>query len=64
MAVRVLTCIDPVPAADGTCAQSAYLEMPSLLPTMTAQEGTEIATGFLMALAAVMAVKLALRKSQ
>jgi|GEM_PF-2079905 hypothetical protein len=34
---RVLTCIDPVPAQDGTCTQTAWLDQSSwvdMLPTV------------------------------
>jgi hypothetical protein len=61
---RVLTCTDPVPNSDGSCTSAAYLEMPSLLPAMTVQEAQDIAATALLAFAAVMAVKLAFRKSQ
>lgn len=62
--MRVLTCLDPVPAEDGTCAQAAYIELPSVLPPLTVEEAEDIAGALLLALAAVMAVKVAFRKSQ
>ncbi|XQA67119.1 hypothetical protein ACM9XC_07230 [Xanthomonas sacchari] len=34
---RVLTCIDPTPAQDGTCAQTAWVDEPTwvhMLPTV------------------------------
>lgn len=61
---RVLTCIDPVPASDGSCAEAVYLEQPSFLPPMTVQDARDISTAVLTALVAVMAVKVAFRKSQ
>jgi hypothetical protein len=35
--MRLLVCIDPVPAADGSCAQTAFIEQPTFvdyLPTV------------------------------
>lgn len=61
---RVLTCIDAVPNTDGSCLEAVYLESPSLLPPMTVEEAESIAGALLLALAAVMAVKVAFRKSQ
>lgn len=61
---RTLVCLDPVPASDGSCAESAWLEQPSLLPPMTVEQATDIAATALLAFAAVMAVKVAFRKSQ
>jgi hypothetical protein len=61
---RVLVCLDPVPASDGSCAESAWLEQQSVLPPLTVEEGKDIAGAALLAFAVVMAVKVALRKSQ
>ena len=61
---RVLVCLDPVPASDGSCAESAYIEQPSVLPPLTIEEANDIGAAMLLALASVMAVKVALRKSQ
>lgn len=61
---RILVCLDPVPASDGSCAESAWLEQPSLLPPMTVEEANDIAAAALMAFAVVMVVKVAFRKSQ
>lgn len=39
---RVLTCVDPVPASDGTCTDQAWLDQPSFLPTLSAEQGLEL----------------------
>ena len=61
---RVLVCLHPVPASGGSCAVSAYIEQPSVLPPLTIEEANDIGAAMLLALASVMAVKVALRKSQ
>jgi hypothetical protein len=61
---RVLTCIDPVPNSDGSCTETAYLEQSTVLPLLSVEDATAIATTFFLALASVMAVKVAFRKSQ
>ncbi|MBD9368357.1 hypothetical protein [Xanthomonas sp. XNM01] len=50
---RVLTCIDPVPAEDGSCVQTAWLELPSwvdVLPTVEQANtvGPAIAGGLIL----------------
>lgn len=62
--MRTLVCLDPVPNSDGSCTESAWLEQPSMLPPLTVEEAREISSVALLALAAVMAVKVAFRKSQ
>ena len=55
---RVLMCIDPVPAADGSCAQQAWVEQSTfadLLPTVA--EANEIGFAFLASLMTLAAVK-------
>lgn len=54
--MRVLACLDAVPAADGTCAQAVFVDQPSLLPTLTAEQGAEL--GFQL-LATYVMVRLA-----
>lgn len=61
---RTLVCIDAVPNSDGSCTESAWIEMPSLLPPMTVEDAQQIASAAFLAFAAVMAVKVAFRKSQ
>lgn len=55
---RVLTCIDAVPASDGSCAQAVYLDQPSLLPSMTLAQGREIGDAFLLAVLTVVVLKV------
>lgn len=45
--MRVLACTDAVPAADGSCAQTAYLEQPSLFPEITTAQLYELGTAIL-----------------
>lgn len=59
---RVLTCIDPVPAIDGTCTTSAWLEFPTVLPTLTIEEGRAIGWALFAMVAGMQAIKL-LRKA-
>ncbi|WP_036133477.1 hypothetical protein [Aerolutibacter daejeonensis] len=56
--MRVLVCLDAVPAADGSCAQQAWVEQPSvadLLPTVA--QANEIGWLFLGSLAVIAFVK-------
>ncbi len=49
--MRYLVCIDPAPAADGTCQQSAWVEQSSwrdLLPTV--EQGNAIGFAFFSSL--------------
>lgn len=39
---RVLTCIDEVPAEDGSCAQSAWLEQPSWVDALPTTEQAHV----------------------
>lgn len=50
---RVLTCVDPVPAQDGSCTTSVWLEQPSwtdMLPTVEQANivGPAIAAGLIL----------------
>lgn len=45
---RVLTCLDPVPASDGTCADQAWVDQSGLLPPLPAEEGL-VLSGYLIA---------------
>jgi ABC-type uncharacterized transport system permease subunit len=55
--MRVLVCLDPQPAADGSCAQTAFIEQPALIPEMTVEQGREIGHAFLLAVIAVAVIK-------
>jgi len=60
--MRVLVCLDPQPAADGSCAQQAWIEQPSfadLLPTVA--EANEIGWAFIASLAVVAIAKHSLK---
>lgn len=61
--MKILACVD-YDEATSTCITEAWVEQPALLPPMTTAEATEIAAVALLAFAAVMAVKVAFRKSQ
>lgn len=40
---RILTCIDPVPASDGTCQQTAWIEQGGIVDMMpTVEEGNAV----------------------
>lgn len=61
---RVLTCIDAVPAPDGSCAQQAWLEQPAwvdYLPTVDQANAVGFAT--FVAVCTVVAFKRLLIKS-
>lgn len=56
---RVLTCIDPVPAQDGTCSQTAWLEQPSwvgMLPTV--EQANTVGPAIVFGLATLAALRL------
>lgn len=55
--MRVLVCLDAQPAADGSCAQTAFIEQPSLIPQMTLEQGKDIGHAFLLAVVAVAVTK-------
>lgn len=55
---RVLTCIDPVPATDGTCTTTAWLEFPTVLPNLTVEQGREIGFALFAMVAGMVAMKL------
>lgn len=46
---RVLVCIDSVPASDGTCAESVWLEQPGVLPPLSAEDALWL-SGWMVAL--------------
>lgn len=55
---RVLTCIDAVPAVDGSCAQQAWLEQPSWVDQLpTVEEANDIGMLFFFSLVAIAAAK-------
>jgi len=56
--VRVLACLDPVPAADGSCNQQAWIEQPTLIPKLTLEQAQRIGDAMLLALIPVVAIKL------
>lgn len=55
---RVLTCMDVTPAQDGTCAQTAWVEAPMLLPALTLEQGKAIGHALLLAMISVAVVKV------
>lgn len=61
--MRVLACLDPVPAADGSCAQTAYVEQPSVWPKLTVEEGHQIGQAWMLACVGVLVVKQFLKPS-
>lgn len=46
--MRVLVCVDPTPASDGSCATTAWLEQPGVLPPLSAEQGAVISSGFVL----------------
>lgn len=48
---RVLVCIDPVPLADGTCTDQAWLEQPGLLPPLPVEQGLQLSAGLISIMA-------------
>lgn len=54
---RVLTCLDPVPAGDGSCAETAWVEQPGLLPPLSVKEGLTISGLFVSVMATAWAWK-------
>lgn len=61
--MRVLVCLDAVPAADGTCAQSAFVEQPSPWPGLTVEQGNEIGQLWMLAVLGVVLIKQFLKPS-
>ena len=55
---RVLVCLDEVPAPDGSCALQAWQEAPTVLPTLTVEEGHLIGITLLWCVAGLAALKL------
>lgn len=56
--MRVLTCIDPVPASDGSCAAQAWVEQAGfadLLPSV--EEANEVGFAFASSLIIIAATK-------
>lgn len=61
--MRVLVCLDTEPNPDPSqCAESAYVEQPSLIPEMTLEQGKEIGHAFLLAVISVVAIKTLLSR--
>lgn len=55
---RVLTCIDPVPSQDGSCAQTAWLDQSSwvdMLPTVA--QANEVGAAFFVSVMSVAVAK-------
>jgi hypothetical protein len=61
--MRVLACLDPVPAEDGSCAQTAYVEQPSPWPGMTVEQGEQIGQAWMVAVISVLLIKQFLKPS-
>lgn len=56
---RVLTCIDPVPAEDGTCAQAAYIEQRSIVDLLpSVEQADEVGFAFFGTVVLVAAMSL------
>lgn len=56
--MRVLACVDPVPAPDGSCAAQAWVEqagIAEMLPSFS--EANEVGFAFLSSLVIIAAVK-------
>jgi hypothetical protein len=60
--MRLLVCIDAVPAADGSCASTAWIEQPSPWPQMTVEQGEAIGQAFMLGLISVAAIKVFLNR--
>lgn len=58
---RVLVCLDEVPAADGTCATTAWVEQPPVLPELSAEDVQALAPYIALVLASAWAWKEATR---
>lgn len=56
--MRVLACLDPVPAEDGSCAQQAWVEQTGALPMLSLQDAERIGDAMLLALVPIVAIKL------
>ena len=62
---RVLTCIDPVPAQDGSCAQSAWLDQPSWVDAMpTAEQAHVVGAAFAGGLILLAVMRLLIPKER
>lgn len=56
-ALKVYACVDWDPVAE-TCGAHAYVDPPTILPTITAEEGAEIGWAMLVAYVSVRVVSL------
>lgn len=54
---RVLVCLDEVPAVDGTCAMTAWVEQPPILPELSAADVQTLAPYIALVLASAWAWK-------
>ena len=60
---RVLTCIDAVPAQDGTCAQTAWLDEPSFVDMLpTVEQANTVGPAAVAALVLIAAFRLLIPK--
>lgn len=56
---RVLTCIDPVPAQDGTCSQTAWLDQSSWVEMLpTAEQANVVGPAIVVGLVTLAALRL------
>lgn len=55
---RALVCLDEVPAGDGSCTSQAWQEIPTVLPTLTIEQGHEIGMALLWMVGGLAALKL------
>lgn len=59
--MRVLACLDAVPAQDGTCAQTAYVEQSSWVDLMpTVEQANEVGFAMFASVAIVASMSLLL----
>lgn len=56
---RVLVCLDPTPAQDGSCAQTAWIEQPSIIDYLpTVEEANVVGPAFAAGLCILAALGL------
>ena len=56
--MRVLACLDPVPAQDGSCAQAAYIDLPSWVDYLpTVDQANEVGMVFFISLMTLAAAR-------
>jgi len=58
---RVLTCIDPTPAEDGSCAQQAWIEQGFTQYLPTTEQAVEVGGAFFVSLLTLRAAILFLK---